>query len=593
MWWKTRPGDSTQARAVSLTDVARLTHDVGFSGWPSWSPDSTAFAFSSNRSGNFEIYVRDIDGGQDVNITNDPADDVQPTLSPDGTVIAFVSTRSSRTPLIRSGSVGATFDFRTYGGDIWVSARLGGRARRLAEDGNFPEWRPDGRALAYVSGPESHRSILEVPVDGGPPKPLLPSAASNWEITRVRYSPDGRWLTFETDARTVLALSSGGREPQPLLLHTNSHAWDPTGRRVYYNSIGSFGGTRLLATDVSVHQGTLSATPSPVGLVTGVLRDIAVSSDGRKVLASEVQESLNLTRLPLTPGGGGPAGSEEELSLSGQVRDGMPSVSPDGHRILVTSNRLGEQELWVLNLESRGWERIQPPQNGCRIYQGSWAPDGQHVAVSCYWDDVSGPGKTLSIWRIALNGSGATELVSRKPALSQGNTYGEFSPDGRSLSYSYIRDGFNQLFILDVESGRERQLTTSRSDKYDARWSPDGQWIVFPSNAGGSVQAWKVSVESGEERRLTSGDERMRHVFYSPDGRWIYVQPSHRNIWRLPAEGGQLQRVTNFPESGLFIEEPSISPDGKFLVYSRSRGGSSLWLLTLGTLRAPSLGRLP
>jgi Tol biopolymer transport system component len=77
----------------------------------------------------------------------------------------------------------------------------------------------------------------------------------------------------------------------------------------------------------------------------------------------------------------------------------------------------------------------------------------------------------------------------------------------------------------------------------------------------------------------------MRHIFYSPDGRWIYVQPSHRNIFRIPADTERIQTpqpVTNFPESGLFIEEPTISPDGKFLVYSRSRGGSSLWLLTLG-----------
>ena len=195
---------------------------------------------------------------------------------------------------------------------------------------------------------------------------------------------------------------------------------------------------------------------------------------------------------------------------------------------------------------------------------------------------------------IALDGSETHEVVSRKPALGVGINTCEFSPhDGRSLLCSYVKDRFSQLFILDLPSGRERQLTTSRSDKYEGRWSPDGNWIVFPSNTGGSLQVWIVSAQGGEERQLTSGDERMRHVFYSPDGRWIYVQPSHRNIYRLPAEGGQLRPVTNFPESGLFIEEPTISPDGRFLVYSRSRGGSSLWLLTLGTMRALSSDRAP
>jgi serine/threonine protein kinase len=102
MRWTGRRGTPAATDHVSLVEVARLTHDVGFSDWPSWSPVGTVFAFSSNRSGNFEVYVRRVESGQDVNITNDPADDVQPAFSPDGTSIAFVSTRSSRTRLIKT-----------------------------------------------------------------------------------------------------------------------------------------------------------------------------------------------------------------------------------------------------------------------------------------------------------------------------------------------------------------------------------------------------------------------------------------------------------------------------------------------------------
>jgi Tol biopolymer transport system component len=72
-------------------------------------------------------------------------------------------------------------------------------------------------------------------------------------------------------------------------------------------------------------------------------------------------------------------------------------------------------------------------------------------------------------------------------------------------------------------------------------------------------------------------------MFYSPDGRWLYFQPNHLNIYRMPADGGPVQQVTHFPESGLFLEEPTISPDGRYLVYCRSNGGSSLWVLQLGT----------
>ena len=53
----------------------------------------------------------------------------------------------------------------------------------------------------------------------------------------------------------------------------------------------------------------------------------------------------------------------------------------------------------------------------------------------------------------------------------------------------------------------------------------------------------------------------------------------------MPADGGEVKPVTKFPEHGLFLEEPTISPDGRWLVYNRGKGGSSLWLLTVGARR--------
>jgi Tol biopolymer transport system component len=417
-----------------------------------------------------------------------------------------------------------------------------------------------------------------VPLEGGEPKALLPSSASKWNIATLRYSPDGRWLTFETLDREILALSTMGGTPQTVV-RGHSHDWAPTGQRVYLANDEPAGGTRLLAVDIHENARTLLSKVSPIALVTGLLRGLAVSSDGQRVLASDLQQSLNLTRLPLAAGGGGPAGPEEELSTSGQVRDGNPAVSADNHRVLLFSTRFGVAELWILDLESHEWERIEVPQKACAhgVSWASWAPDGRHVAVACTVRDG-----TFSAWLIALDGSGMKPLVSSRPTLEAGANSSEFSHNGRSLLFTSVKDGFNQLFVLDVDSNRERQLTTSQSDKYDGRWSPDDHWIVFPSNAGGSVQVWKVSAQGGKEQPMTSGNERMRHVFYSPDGRWIYAQPDHRNIYRLPAEGGPLQPVTHFPESGLYLEEPTISPDGRFLYYCKSRGGSSLWLLTLG-----------
>jgi hypothetical protein len=66
--------------------------------------------------------------------------------------------------------------------------------------------------------------------------------------------------------------------------------------------------------------------------------------------------------------------------------------------------------------------------------------------------------------------------------------------------------------------------------------APDGRFVAFGRNSDGGKNVWRIPVAGGEERQLTSGPDRIPHFFYSPDGRWIYIQPNHRNIYRMPAD---------------------------------------------------------
>jgi len=100
------PRESRVQDTPIVAQVTRFTHDAGLSEWPTWSPDGGLLAFASNRNGNFDIYVRRVEGGQEVNVTNNASENFQPAFSPDGNSIAFVSTRASRTRMVKIGFKG-------------------------------------------------------------------------------------------------------------------------------------------------------------------------------------------------------------------------------------------------------------------------------------------------------------------------------------------------------------------------------------------------------------------------------------------------------------------------------------------------------
>jgi Tol biopolymer transport system component len=106
----------------------------GFNAWPAWSPDGTRIAFSSDRTGNLEIFVVPAEGGVPVQLTDDPGWDLTPAWSPDGSQIAFSSNRAGND-------------------DIWVMSADGGSPTPLTSDPaseGAPTWSPDGTRIAFA-----------------------------------------------------------------------------------------------------------------------------------------------------------------------------------------------------------------------------------------------------------------------------------------------------------------------------------------------------------------------------------------------------------------------------------------------------------
>jgi dipeptidyl aminopeptidase/acylaminoacyl peptidase len=85
-------GSGIRSANLIFSDLQAIT-DLDVDTAPAPSPDGKRVAFMSRRTGNWDIYIADVDGSNLQRLTDDPADDGLPTWSPDGEAIAFVSSR--------------------------------------------------------------------------------------------------------------------------------------------------------------------------------------------------------------------------------------------------------------------------------------------------------------------------------------------------------------------------------------------------------------------------------------------------------------------------------------------------------------------
>src|SRR5215471_9854439 len=105
--------------------LTRLTFDEGLQTEVTWSPDGRYIAYSSDRSGKFDIWIQQVSGGNPVQITKGPGQNWQPDWSPDGQYIAYRSEDGD--------------------GGIFIIPALGGEGleRKIASFGYYPRWSPD------------------------------------------------------------------------------------------------------------------------------------------------------------------------------------------------------------------------------------------------------------------------------------------------------------------------------------------------------------------------------------------------------------------------------------------------------------------
>jgi Tol biopolymer transport system component len=175
-------------------EVVRVTDGEGGDGWPTWSPDGTRLAFHSDRGGNVDIWMVNVDGSGLTRLTEDPGDDRYPAWSPDGRTIAYTSDRSGNE-------------------DVWVMdvsgvpAGVAARERAADEDAvnltrspdrdRYPIWSPTGSRLTFNTNRDGDDEVYVMNADGSRQQNLSRSPRSTEGL--ADWSPDEQSLVLYSD----------------------------------------------------------------------------------------------------------------------------------------------------------------------------------------------------------------------------------------------------------------------------------------------------------------------------------------------------------------------------------------------------------
>jgi serine/threonine protein kinase len=182
---------------------------------------------------------------------------------------------------------------------------------------------------------------------------------------------------------------------------------------------------------------------------------------------------------------------------------------------------------------------------------------------------------------------------------ASGNAYSpSFSPDGNRIAFCWDGERQDNLDIYVRQIGSNApplRLTTDPAGDVTPVWSPDDRYIAFVRIApGGRGSIFVVSPLGGREHRITDAtvDANLSYDFrplsWTPDSKWLAValqapDGQSSSIWLRPVESGEPRRLTTAPPGSFGDRYPSISPDGRTLVFARSLKDfvPSVWRLRL------------
>ena len=260
------------------------------------------------------------------------------------------------------------------------------------------------------------------------------------------------------------------------------------------------------------------------------------------------------------------------LTKESELDDLQPAFSPDGKWIAFRSNR-NNGGIFLMGATGESVKRLTDFG-----YFPSWSPDGKQI-VFCTQDFVEPyqRGDFSELWVVNV-ATGENKQITRRPVDA---IQPSWSPHGNRIAYWAVPISQRDLYSIPSEGGQPIQITNDAYLDWSPAWSPDGTYLYFASDRGGSLNLWRIRIDEqsgnvlGDPEPMTTPARSAGYLSFASNGqKMIYTSGENEfNISKVAFDPknqtviGSINPVTSGSKSFL---EPEVSPDGEWVAF-RSR----------------------